>query len=156
MTTLKAGDPAPEFTLLDQAYNLVSLSDFSGRRLLIYFYPEADTPGCTIQSRAVSEAKDELEGLGVDVVGISPDQPDSQAAFDRKFSLGFSLLSDPEHEVAVAYGVWGSKQTGGRTYDGVLRSSFLVDASGRIEQAWYKVRPQDTVPRAREAIASTA
>ena len=152
MTTLKPGDPAPPFSLLDQAGRKVSLADFKGRKLLVYFYPEADTPGCTVQSCAVRDAREDLGSLGVDVVGISPDQPNEQAAFDRKFSLGFPLLSDPDHAVCEAYGVWGEKKMYGKTYQGLTRSSFLIDENGRIQEAWYRVKPKDTVPKAREAL----
>lgn len=150
--TLKRGDAAPAFSLLDQDGNLVRLKDFAGRKLLVYFYPQADTPGCTTQSCAVRDAREDLSGLGVDVVGISPDQPEEQAAFDRKFSLSFPLLSDPDHAVADAYGVWGEKSMYGNRYDGIIRSSFLVDERGKILEAFYKVAPKDTVPKAERAL----
>ena len=132
----------------------MKLENFRGRTLLVYFYPKADTPGCTTQSCAVRDAQEDLAELGVDVVGISPDEPDAQAAFDEKFSLGFPLLSDPDHAVAEAWGVWGEKSMYGNAYMGVIRSSFLVDEDGRIREAFYKVSPKDTVPKAREALAS--
>ena len=150
---LQPGDPAPAFSLLDQAGNTVDLADFTGRKLLLYFYPKADTPGCTTQSCAVRDAREDLASLGVDVVGISPDRPDAQSRFDEKFDLGFPLLSDPDHAVADAYGVWGEKVNYGRTYLGIIRSSFLIDEAGRIERAWYKVAPAATVPNARKALA---
>jgi len=152
---LEAGDQAPSFSLLDQAGRTVSLDDFAGRKLLVYFYPKADTPGCTTQSCAVRDAREDLASLGVDVVGISPDGPDAQSRFDEKFGLGFPLLSDPDHAVAEAYGVWGEKVNYGKKYMGIVRSSFLVDERGRIERAWYKVSPQDTVPNARNALAGS-
>jgi peroxiredoxin Q/BCP len=141
---LKAGDPAPSFSLLDQAGEVVGLSDFAGRKLLVYFYPAADTPGCTTQSCAVRDAREDLSSLGVDVVGISPDVPEDQKKFDQKFGLGFPLLADTDHSVAEAYDVWGEK---------IIRSSFLIGEDGRIEHAWYKVSPKDTVPNARAALA---
>ena len=150
---LRAGDPAPPFSLADQTGNAVRLTDFVGRKLLLYFYPKADTPGCTTQSCAVRDAREDLASLGVDVVGISPDEPQEQARFDEKFDLGFPLLSDPDHAVAEAYGVWGEKVNYGRTYMGIIRSSFLVDEEGRIERAWYKVSPAATVPNAQKALA---
>jgi peroxiredoxin Q/BCP len=150
---LRPGDPAPAFSLLDQAGNIVNLTDFIGRKLLLYFYPKADTPGCTTQSCAVRDAREDLSSLGVDVVGISPDRPDAQSRFDEKFDLGFPLLSDPDHAVADAYGVWGEKVNYGRTYMGIIRSSFLIDEDGRIERSWYKVAPAATVPNARKALA---
>ena len=152
MATLQAGDTAPPFVLLDQQGMPVRLEDFAGRTLLVYFYPKADTPGCTTQSCAVRDALGELSGLGVDVVGISPDQPEDQAAFDQKFSLGFPLLSDPDHEVADAWGVWGEKSMYGNRYDGIVRSSFLVDERGLIREAFYKVAPKATVPKAERAL----
>ena len=156
MARLKSGDEAPSFSLLDQDGNTVSTSDFKGRKLLAYFYPRADTPGCTTQSCEVRDAREDLATLGVDVVGISPDRPKEQAAFDQKFSLGFPLLSDPDHTVALAYGVWGEKKNYGKTSMGIIRSSFLIDEDGRIERAWYGVAPTDTVPNARKALAGAA
>jgi peroxiredoxin Q/BCP len=149
---LKTGDAAPSFSLLDQSGRTVTLADYAGRRLLIYFYPQADTPGCTVQSCEVRDAREDLSSMGVDVVGISPDTPDEQAAFDEKFSLGFPLLSDLGHKICDAFGVWGEKNMYGNKYEGVIRSSFLVGADGRLEQVWYKVTPKDTVPNARKAL----
>ncbi len=154
MDRLTPGAVAPPFALRDQRGDIVKLEDFRGRTLLVYFYPQADTPGCTTQSCAVRDAQEDLAELGVDVVGISPDEPDAQAAFDEKFSLGFPLLSDPDHAVAEAWGVWGEKSMYGNTYMGVIRSSFLVAEDGRIREAFYKVSPKDTVPKARKALAS--
>src|SRR5215471_17995914 len=101
---LAEGDAAPPFSLLDQHGNELTLGDFKGRTLLVYFYPEADTPGCTTQSCSIRDARPDLSSLGVDAVGISPDQPEDQLAFDQKYSLGFPLLADPDHAVAEAYG----------------------------------------------------
>jgi peroxiredoxin Q/BCP len=150
---LEPGDVAPPFELLDQGDKTVSLADFGGRKLLVYFYPKADTPGCTTQSCALRDAREDLSSLGMDVVGISPDKPEAQAKFDQKFGLGFPLLADTDHAVAEAYGVWGEKMNYGKKYRGIVRSSFLIDERGRIEQAWYKVSPKDTVPNARKALA---
>ena len=154
MTTLSTGDAAPPFALSDQHGETVRLEDFRGRKLLVYFYPEADTPGCTTQSCDVRDHRQDLVRLGVDAVGISPDQPGANLAFDKKFSLGFPLLSDPDHAVAEAWGTWGEKVNYGKTYVGIIRSSFLVDEDGKIERAWYKVKPEKTVPNATEALAS--
>jgi len=151
--TLAAGDTAPPFALTDQHGETVRLDDFRGRKLLVYFYPKADTPGCTTQSCEVRDHRQEFVDLGVDVVGISPDEPDAQLAFDRKFSLGFPLLADTDHAVADAWGTWGEKKLYGKAYMGVIRSSFLVDEDGRIEQAWYKVSPSNTVPNAQRELA---
>jgi peroxiredoxin Q/BCP len=154
MTELQPGDIAPAFSLSDQHGNTVSLGDFKGRKLLVYFYPEADTPGCTTQSCDLRDHRQEFAGLGVAVVGISPDEPTKQLAFDEKYSLGFPLLADTDHAVAEAWGTWGEKTYGGKTYLGIIRSSFLVDEDGRIERAWYKVKPENTVPEAQAAFAA--
>jgi peroxiredoxin Q/BCP len=153
MTTLVAGDTAPDFALPDQSGSIVRLADLRGRRVLVYFYPEADTPGCTTQSCAIRDARSDFEGLEVDVLGIAPSSVEAQAAFDTKYSLGFPLLSDPDHAVAEAYGAWGEKVNYGKTYVGIIRSSFLIDPEGRIEDAWYKVSPKDSVPKALAAMA---
>jgi len=152
MTRLAAGDTAPSFELLDQHGNRVRLQDFRGGKLLVYFYPEADTPGCTTQSCSIRDHRQDLAGIGMDVVGISPDQPDKQLAFDKKYGLGFPLLSDPDHVIADAWGTWGEKSRDGRTYQGIIRSSFLVDEEGLVERTWYSVKPEDTVPNALEAL----
>jgi len=154
MTQLQPGDAAPTFSLTDQHGKTVSLDDYRGRKLLVYFYPEADTPGCTTQSCDLRDHRQEFAGLGVDVVGISPDEPDKQLAFDEKYGLGFPLLADTDHQVATAWGTWGEKQNYGKTYMGITRSSFLVDENGNIEQAWYRVKPENTVPKAQEALAA--
>jgi peroxiredoxin Q/BCP len=154
MTTLTPGDVAPPFALSDQRGNTVRLEDFQGRKLLVYFYPKADTPGCTTQSCDVRDHRQDLAGLGVEVVGISPDLPEANLAFDEKFSLGFPLLSDPDHAVAEAWGTWGEKVNYGKKYMGIIRSSFLIDENGRIERTWYKVQPAKTVPNATAALAS--
>ncbi|MGZ5129569.1 MAG: thioredoxin-dependent thiol peroxidase [Actinomycetota bacterium] len=155
MTTLTPGDPAPPFSLPDQSGRTVSLSDFAGRTLLVYFYPKADTPGCTTQSCEVRDAREDLTSLGVDVVGISVSPVDAQRAFDEKYELGFPLLSDPEHTVCDAWGTWGEKSLYGNTYLGVIRSSFLVGPDGSIREAWYKVAPKQTVPEAMKALRAT-
>lgn len=153
MAELSVGDKAPSFSLKNQNGRKVSLSDFKGRKLLLYFYPKADTPGCTTQSVCVRDASAELAESGVAVLGISPDEPGKQKRFDEKHSLGFPLLSDPDHKVAQAYGAWGRKSMYGKTYEGIIRSSFLIGENGKILQANYKVKPQDTVPNARKALA---
>ena len=143
---LQTGDPAPDFSLSDQDGAAHTLADYRGRKLLIYFYPRADTPGCTRQSCAVRDARSELEGHGVAAVGISPDTPSAQKKFDAKFELGFPLLADADHQVAEAYGVWGERKRYGRTYMGINRSSFLVDEAGSLAAVWYGVKPEATVP----------
>ncbi len=148
MPRLEVGDKAPEFALKDQAGGIVRLSDYKGRRLLLYFYPRADTPGCTTQACSIRDSAPKLAAAGLAAVGISPDEPQVQSAFDRKFGLGFPLLSDPDHAIAEAYGAWGERSMYGRKSMGIIRSSFLIDENGKIAAAWYKVKPEDTVPEA--------
>jgi peroxiredoxin Q/BCP len=152
MAELTTGSAAPAFELKDQAGNTVRLSDYRGKKLLLYFYPKADTPGCTKQACSVRDSRDELTRRGVSYVGVSPDAPEKQKKFDDKYNLRFPLLSDPDHAAAEAYGVWGEKSMYGKTYMGIIRSSFLIDEQGRIVDAWYKVKPEDTVPLALEKI----
>jgi thioredoxin-dependent peroxiredoxin len=151
VTTLKPGDTAPPFELLDQTGTPVRLSDFRGRKVLLYFYPKADTPGCTAQSCSIRDALPDLSSLGVAAVGISPDAPEDQKAFDEKYGLGFPLLADLGHSVADAYGVWGERSLYGKKYIGLIRSSFLIDEDGKVIEAFYKVKPADTVPKAKKA-----
>lgn len=153
MATLRAGDDAPGFALPNQHGETVRLDDYRGRRLLVYFYPEADTPGCTAQSCDLRDHRQDLGALDAEVVGISPDDPEAQLAFDRKYGLGFPLLADEDHRVAEAWGTWTERERNGRSSMGILRSSFLVGPDGRIEHAWYRVRPKDTVPKALAALA---
>jgi thioredoxin-dependent peroxiredoxin len=139
---LKQGDKAPGFTLPDQDGNTVSLADFAGRKVLVYFYPKADTPGCTTQACGL---RDILGDIGdTAVLGISPDKPAKQKRFDEKYSLGFPLLADEDHTVAEAYGAWGEKSMYGRTYMGIIRSAYLVDENGDVVEAWPKISPKDT------------
>jgi peroxiredoxin Q/BCP len=153
---LAEGDPAPPFALLDQHGNEVKLEDFKGRTLLLYFYPAADTPGCTTQSGSIRDALPDLSSTGVDAVGISPDTPEDQLKFDRKYDLGFPLLSDLDHAVAEAYGAWGERTNDGKTYEGIIRSAFLIDPDGRIMKAFSPVKPADTVPKAQAALAAAS
>jgi thioredoxin-dependent peroxiredoxin len=152
MPKLKSHDPAPDFQLLDQHDHPVKLADFRGQRLLVYFYPKADTPGCTRQACSIRDAREELQDLGLKVVGISPDQPAKQQKFDDKYGLSFPLLADPDHKIAEAYGAWGEKNLYGKKSMGIIRSSFLIDGQGKIVQAWYGVKPEDTVPKAQKAL----
>ena len=139
---LKTGDKAPDFKLLDQRGDTVRLKDLRGQRVAVFFYPKADTPGCTTQACGLRDIAGDLQG--VQVIGISPDPPAKQAKFDDKYSLGYPLLADEDHAVAEAYGVWGEKSMYGKKYMGIIRSAFLIDAEGAIEQAWYKISPKAT------------
>ena len=151
-TKLEPGDRAPAFTLPDQDGNKVRLSEYKGSKVLVYFYPKADTPGCTTQACGLRDIADDIGDTYI--IGISPDPPDKQKKFDQKYSLGFPLLADTDHEVAEKYGVWGEKVNYGRTYMGIIRSAFLVDEKGRIEQAWYKISPKDTPTKLLAALAA--
>jgi peroxiredoxin Q/BCP len=150
---LQVGDQAPAFALADQSGKQHTLAGYAGRKLLIYFYPKADTPGCTRQSCAVRDAKTDISKLAMDVVGVSPDAAAAQQKFDDKFELGFPLLCDTEKTMAEAYDVWVEKKNYGRTYMGINRSSFLVDENGNLAGVWYGVKPEDTVPQALAAAA---
>ncbi len=149
-TPLEVGDKAPAISLKDQDDGSVKLSGFKGRKVLVYFYPKADTPGCTTQSCALRDIAGEIGDTAI--VGISPDLPAKQKKFDEKYSLGFPLLSDPEHTVSEAYGVWGEKKNYGRVYMGIVRSAFLVDEKGKLEAVWYKISPKDTPTKLLKAL----
>ena len=151
MPPLQPGDKAPTFTLEDQTGTKVKLSDFKGRKVLVYFYPKADTPGCTTQACGLRDARSEIGDTVV--LGISPDKPAAQAKFDAKYSLGFPLLSDTDHAVADAYGAWGEKSMYGKKYMGIVRSAFLVDEKGKIAHAWPKISPKDTPANLKKALA---
>ena len=143
MNTLQAGDLAPQFTLLNQDEQPVSLSQFTGKKVLVYFYPKALTPGCTTQACGLRDSRSELNALNVEVLGISPDLPKKLAQFIEKKELNFTLLSDPEHQVAEAFGVWGEKKFMGKVYDGIHRISFLVNEQGVIEKVFDKFKTSE-------------
>lgn len=136
------GSKSPKFDLLDQRGERVRLADFAGRKVLVYFYPKADTPGCTKQSCGLRDIAGEIGDTAI--IGISPDKPAKLARFDEKYSLGFTLLSDEDHAVAEAFGVWVEKSMYGKKYMGVQRSSFLIDGTSRVQRAWPKISPADT------------
>lgn len=148
---LRPGDPAPPIALSDQHGTIVTLGDFAGRRVLVYFYPKADTPGCTQQACLLRDVRAQIGETAI--IGISPDPPARQLRFDQKYELGFPLLADTEHAVAEAYGVWQEKRNYGKTYWGVVRSAFLIGPTGVVERAWYKISPKDTPVRLLEALA---
>lgn len=152
MTTLEAGQAAPDFTLLDQDEHPVSLSDFRGRRVIVYFYPAAQTPGCTTQACDFRDSLASLQGAGYTVLGVSRDTPEKLRAFRDSDGLTFPLLSDPDHAVHEAYGAWGEKQNYGKTVTGVLRSTFVIDEEGRIVEAQYNVKATGHVARLRKTL----
>lgn len=139
---IEVGSSAPKISLPNQDGERVSLSSFKGRKVLIYFYPKADTPGCTTQSCGLRDIAGDIGDTVI--IGISPDAPAKLKKFDEKYSLGFTLLSDEDHAVAEHFGVWAEKSMYGRKYMGVQRSSFLIDEKGKVERVWPKISPKDT------------
>ncbi|MHA7262721.1 thioredoxin-dependent thiol peroxidase [Arthrobacter sp. TMN-37] len=146
---LAAGDHAPDFTLTDAFGNSVSLSEFRGRKTVVYFYPAAATPGCTTQACDFRDNLSSLAGAGYSVLGVSPDAPEKLRAFSDKEQLTFPLLSDEDHAVAEAWGAWGEKKNYGKTYEGLIRSTVVVDESGKVELAQYNVRATGHVAKLR-------
>ena len=140
MPKLDAGVPAPPFSLPDQDGTTVSLDGFKGQRVLVYFYPADDTPGCTKEACQFNDNLHAFQRAGVPVVGISPDDAASHQQFRAEYGLGFPLLSDPGHQVMEAYGAWGEKTLYGKAMVGVIRSTFLIDEDGRVARAWYNVK----------------
>ena len=144
MKTLIAGDNAPRFSLLDENNNTVSLADYLGKKqVLVYFYPKAMTPGCTVQAQGLRDSKTELAKLNTVVFGISPDEPKRLAKFCQRDELNFTLLSDVDHQVADDFGVWGLKKFMGREYDGIHRLSFLIGLDGKIAHVFNKFKTKD-------------
>ena len=148
---LKPGDAAPDFDLTNQHDEQVSLRGLRGRKVLVYFYPKADTPGCTKQACGLNEILGDIGDTAV--LGISPDKPSKQLKFAQKYGLGFPLLSDPDHATAEAFDVWKEKSMYGRTYMGIERSAFLVGEDGTIAEAWYKISPADTPKKLLAAVS---
>jgi peroxiredoxin Q/BCP len=148
-TRLSPGDPAPDFTLPDADGKPVSLSDYRGRRVIVYFYPAASTPGCTTEACDFRDNLGDLNDAGFDVLGISPDKPAKLAAFRDAEGLTFPLLGDPDKEVLTAWGVFGEKQMYGKTVTGVIRSTFVIDPEGKVEEALYNVRATGHVAKLR-------
>jgi peroxiredoxin Q/BCP len=149
---LEVGDPAPSFTLTAADGSSVSLSDFAGRRVIVYFYPAAMTPGCTKQACDFRDSLDALQAEGFAVVGISPDKPEKLAKFVERDAITFPLLSDPGHEVLESYGAWGEKSLYGKTVVGVIRSTIVLDADGKVELAKYNVKATGHVASLRKAL----
>ena len=139
---LSPGDTAPDFTLPDDTGSPVTLGDLRGGKVIVYFYPAAMTPGCTTQACGIRDHERAYDTADAVVLGVSPDPPERLVKFADKHALGFTLLSDPDHKVADAYGVWVEKSMYGRTYMGVERSTFVIGPDGRLAHALYKVRPK--------------
>ncbi|QCB51831.1 thioredoxin-dependent thiol peroxidase [Rhodococcus sp. PAMC28707] len=150
---LEPGDTAPAFTLPDADGNDVSLSDYAGKKVVVYFYPAASTPGCTKQACDFRDSLAELNGAGLEVIGISPDKPEKLAKFREAEGLNFPLLSDPEKSTLLAWGAFGEKKMYGKTVQGVIRSTFLVDEAGKIEVAQYNVRATGHVAKLRRDLS---
>ncbi len=148
---LTTGDPAPTFTLPDQDGRPVTLGGFAGRKVLVYFYPKADTPGCTTQACELTKILPDIGDAAV--LGISPDPSKKLKRFSEKYEIGFPLLGDEDHAVAETYSVWKERSMYGKTYMGIERSAFLVDEAGTLAGVWYKISPKDTPLRLLEAVA---
>jgi peroxiredoxin Q/BCP len=153
MPQLQPGDPAPAFALPDETGAVVRLADFVGSRVVVYFYPKDDTPGCTKEACQFTERYDGFETAGVEVVGISPDGGEAHRRFREKYGLRVKLLSDPSHDVMEAYGAWGEKTLYGRKSVGVIRTTVLIGADGRVERAWYHVRADGHAEKVLAALA---
>jgi peroxiredoxin Q/BCP len=149
---LAPGDAAPKFSLQANDGSTVKLADFKGRRVLVYFYPKADTPGCTQQTCLLRDIAGQVGDTAI--IGISPDSVARQDKFATKYEVPFPLLADEDHAVAEAFDVWTEKKNYGRTYMGILRSAFLIGPTGKIEQAWYKISPKDTPTKLLQALAA--
>ncbi|WP_029146317.1 thioredoxin-dependent thiol peroxidase [Microbacterium luticocti] len=152
MTQLQPGDPAPDFTLADQDGTDVSLHDLRGRKVVLYFYPAAMTPGCTTEACDFRDSLASLSAAGYTVLGVSRDTPAKLREFRERDGLAFALLSDPDHAVHDAYGAWGEKMNYGKTIEGVLRSTFVIDEDGRIVLAQYNVKATGHVARLRRQL----
>jgi peroxiredoxin Q/BCP len=153
MATPVEGKPAPKFALADQNEQKVKLADLKGKRVLVYFYPKADTPGCTVQACGLRDIAGQIGDTVI--LGISPDKPARLKKFDDKYGLGFTLLSDEDHAVAEQYGVWVLKKNYGKEYMGVQRSAFLVAPDGKLEKVWNPVSPKDTPTNLLAALESS-
>ena len=149
---LEAGNQAPDFEFQDSQGDLRKLSDYSGQTIVVYFYPKDDTPGCTKEACSFRDSYHDFKTAGVEVIGISPDSVKSHSKFSEKHDLPFILLSDPEHKVCEAYGVWGLKKFMGREYYGVLRTTFVIGPDGKIKKVFKNVKPADHSHEVLEAV----
>jgi peroxiredoxin Q/BCP len=152
---VEEGRPAPDFTLDSDTGEPVTLSSLKGKPVVLYFYPKDDTPGCTAQACGIRDAWGEFENAGAVVLGVSPDGEASHAKFKEKYELPFTLLADTDHEVAEEYGVWGEKSYAGKTYMGVDRSTFVIDAAGNVAKVFRKVKPDEHADQVLEALVAT-
>jgi len=150
---IKEGTNAPAFKTTDANGATVSLKDLKGQKVVLYFYPKDDTPGCTKEACSFRDAWGKFKKQGITVLGVSPDSEASHKKFETKYSLPFTLLADKDHAIADAYGVWGEKKFMGRTYMGVLRTTFLIDEKGKIKKVFEKVKPEDHASEVLEAFA---
>jgi peroxiredoxin Q/BCP len=150
---LKEGTTAPAFKTTDQNGESVSLKDLRGRKVVLYFYPKDDTPGCTKEACSFRDAYSKFKKKDITVLGVSPDKEAAHKKFVTKYELPFTLLADTDHSIAEAYGVWGEKKFMGRTYMGVLRTTFLIDEKGKIRKIFQKVKPEDHASEVLEAFA---
>ena len=139
MATPKIGDTAPQFAAKDQNGDVVTSESLAGMKTILYFYPKDNTPGCTLEAKSLRDGREELARMGFRIVGVSPDSEQSHKNFCAKHELGFSLLADTEHTIAEAFGVWGEKRLYGKCYMGIIRTTFIIDESGRIEKIFDKV-----------------
>ena len=151
---ISAGIPAPDFMLLDETGVQRKLSDYRGKPVVLYFYPKDDTPGCTTEACNFRNDYSQYEQAGVVILGVSPDSPQKHAKFKAKYHLPFTLLADEQHAICELYGVWGPKKFMGREYDGVYRTTFLIDAEGQIVKVFEKVKPEEHSDEVLAAIAS--
>lgn len=151
---LEKGAMAPDFTLTADDGGEVSLSDFRGQNVVLYFYPKADTPGCTRQACAIRDVYPDVKEQGAVVIGISPDPIDKLVKFRQKYDLSFILVSDPDHAVAETYGAWGEKKSFGKTYEGIIRSHFAIDSEGRLTEFKLDVKPEKTADLALKVVRS--
>jgi len=152
---LEHGDTAPSFSALDQEGKIRSSADFLGRKLAIYFYPRAFTPGCTTESCDFRDRHETFATNGYEILGVSPDEPSKLSEFKTEYDLTFDLLSDPDHEMAAAFDAYGTKKNYGKEYRGIIRSTFLIDEEGIVEQAYYNVRAKGHVARIAETVESS-
>jgi peroxiredoxin Q/BCP len=150
---IQLGDTAPDFALPADDGSEVKLSDFRGQRVVLYFYPKDNTSGCTTQACDLRDSLPEIDSRGAVVLGVSPDPVKSHVKFRDKHGLNFPLLADEDHQVAEAYGVWQEKSMYGRKYWGIVRSTFVIDDAGVVEEAWYKVKPKDHASRVLEFLS---